>query len=254
MRGSGSLRASWCAFLSVDYRLSPGLPFPAAVENVFAAVEWAAEHSDAVSGDGWVAVAGDSAGETLAAVVALMAAERVGPEVEYQVLLCPGVGVEEGQASLEEHAGIVLDVADIEWFRDCYFGSEVHQRNPYADPTAASDVSGVPPATVVTAGFDPLRDGGKAYADKLEADGVSVRYRNYEAMVHGFLTLRGGGHGAGGCRGGWWKSGRGIWVNTCWSARLAMVRFVLLIGNAVDNRQPPPPSVEIRKSKHIRIA
>jgi acetyl esterase len=104
------------------------------------------------------------------------------------VLLSPGVGAESGQASLEEHAGIVLGLDDLAWFRDCYFGSAVHQRNPYADPTAASDASG---ATVVTAGFDPLRDGGKAYADKLEADGVSVRYRNYEDMVHGFLTLRG---------------------------------------------------------------
>ena len=78
----------------------------------------------------------------------------------------------------------------MEWFNRCYYVNDIHRRNPYADPANACDLFGVAPATVVTAGFDPLRDGGKAYAEQLVHDGVSTRYRNYEDMVHGFMTFR----------------------------------------------------------------
>ncbi|ELY56388.1 alpha/beta hydrolase [Natronococcus jeotgali] len=183
-------RESDCAVLSVDYRLAPENPFPAAVEDAYAAVEWTAAHPDAVAGNGRIAVAGDSAGGALAAVAALMAAERDGPEIEYQALLYPSVGIEADQPSVRDHAGIVLEAEDMEWFRSCYYESDVHERNPYADPTNAGDVSGVAPATVVTAGFDPLRDGGRAYAEQFVGDGVATRYRNYEAMIHGFMTMR----------------------------------------------------------------
>ncbi|MFT4946583.1 MAG: acetyl esterase [Natronomonas sp.] len=181
---------SGCAFLSVGYRLAPEHPFPAAVEDAFAAVEWAAENPDAVEGDGRVAVAGDSAGGNLAAVAALMAAERGGPDIDYQLLIYPSVGIDPSQPSVQDHAGLVLSVADMEWFRDCYFGNEIHQRNPYADPMQARDLSAVPPATIITAGFDPLRDGARAYAERLISEGVATRYENYEDMVHGFMTFR----------------------------------------------------------------
>ncbi|EMA65005.1 alpha/beta hydrolase fold domain-containing protein [Halorubrum kocurii] len=183
-------RESGCAVLSVDYRLAPEHPFPAAVADAYAAVEWAAANPDAIDGTGEVAVAGDSAGGALAAVAALMAVERDGPEIAYQALLYPGVGVEPDQPSVEEHAGTVLSESDLEWFTECYYDHELHARNPYADPTNAGDVSGVAPATVVTAGFDPLRDGGKAYAEQLVRDGVPTRYENYADQVHGFMTLR----------------------------------------------------------------
>jgi acetyl esterase len=183
-------RESGCAVLSVDYRLAPEHPFPAAVEDAYAAVEWAAANPDAVGGTGTIAVVGDSAGGTLAAGVALMATERDGPEIAYQALCYPGIGIEEDQPSVRENTGIVLSEADIEFFEDCYYGSEIHRRNPYADPTNAADISGVAPATVVTAGFDPLRDGGKAYAEQLVRDGVPTRYENYDGMVHGFMTFR----------------------------------------------------------------
>ncbi|SDF53750.1 acetyl esterase [Halorubrum xinjiangense] len=183
-------RESGCAVLSVEYRLAPEHPFPAAVEDAYAAVEWAAESTDRLRGTGDVAVAGDSAGGNLAAVTALMAAERDGPDIEHQALLYPGIGVDPEQESVREHAGIVLSREDIEWFSAAYYRSDIHRRNPYADPINAGDLSGVAPATVVTAGFDPLRDGGKAYAEKLVADGVATRYETYPAMVHGFMTMR----------------------------------------------------------------
>ena len=183
-------RESGCAVLSVDYRLAPEHPFPAAVEDAYAAVEWTAANPDVVNGTGKIAVAGDSAGGTLAAVAALMVAERDGPELAYQALIYPGIGIKEGQPSIRENIGIVLSEADMAFFEDCYYGNEIHRRNPYADPTNAADVSGVAPTTVVTAGFDPLRDGGKAYAEQLVRDGVSTRYENYDDMVHGFMTFR----------------------------------------------------------------
>jgi acetyl esterase len=181
-------RESDCVVLSVDYRLAPEHPFPAAVEDAYAATEWAAANPDALDSTGDLAVVGDSAGGALAAIVSLMAAERDGPDVDYQALLYPGVGISPEQESMQEHTGIVLHEADLEWFRESYYGSEVHLRNPYADPTNAADLSGLPPATVLTAGFDPLRDGGKRYAERLVADGVAVRYENYEDMIHGFAT------------------------------------------------------------------
>ena len=183
-------RESGCAVLSVAYRLAPEHPFPAAVEDCYAATEWAAANPGQLGGAPGLAVAGDSAGGTLAAVVALMAAEQNGPELSHQALLYPAIGVDEDQASVRENAGIVLDEADLRFFQNCYFESSVHERNPYADPAQAGDLSGVPPATVITAGFDPLRDGAKQYADRLVGDGVGVRDENYPAQVHGFATMQ----------------------------------------------------------------
>lgn len=185
-------RETGCVVVAVEYRLAPEHPFPANVEDAYRATEWAAEHEDSLDSTGQLAVVGDSAGGALAAVTSLMAAERDGPEIDYQVLIYPGINVREEQDSVQDYAGIVLDEADLEWFHDCYFGSDIHFRNPYANPVYACDVSAVPPATVITAGFDPLRDGAKVYVEKLVDDGVSVRYRNYESMVHGFITMLSG--------------------------------------------------------------
>ncbi|QKY19504.1 alpha/beta hydrolase [Halolamina sp. CBA1230] len=182
-------RESGCAVLSVAYRLAPEHPFPAAVEDAYAATVWAAANPDRLGGVDELAVAGDSAGANLAAVVALMAAERDGPELAHQALLYPATSVEESQESVQQNAGIVLDEADLRFFDECYYGSEIHRRNPYADPARADDLSEVAPATVITAGFDPLRDAGKGYAEQLLADGVDVRYENYPAQVHGFATM-----------------------------------------------------------------
>ncbi|WP_136687536.1 alpha/beta hydrolase [Halorhabdus amylolytica] len=177
--------------VSVEYRLAPENPFPAAVEDAYAATQWVADNPDRLASDGTLVVAGDSAGGNLAAVVALMARDRDGLAVDYQVLLYPGIGIHEDQGSVRENDGIVLAVEDLEWFQECYYGSEIHRRNPYADPAEACDLSGVAPGTVVTAGFDPLRDGGVAYADQLEADDVEVTHRHHADMIHGFATSSG---------------------------------------------------------------
>lgn len=183
-------RESGCAVLSVKYRLAPEHPFPAAVEDCYAATEWAAANPERLGGAvDALGVAGDSAGGTLAAVVSLMAAERGGPEIAHQALLYPAIGVDEAQQSVRENAGIVLDESDLRFFQRSYLDSEIHERNPYADPSNAGDLSAVAPATVVTAGFDPLRDGAKEYAERLVGDGVDVRYENYPAQVHGFATM-----------------------------------------------------------------
>jgi acetyl esterase len=182
-------RESGCVVMAVDYRLAPEHRFPAAVEDAYAALEWAAEHADALASDGNLAVAGDSAGGTLAAITSLIARDRDGPEIDYQVLVYPSIGVEESQQSVQDHAGRVLSEADLRWIQQQYFGSDIHLANPYADPANACDLSGLPPATVITAGFDPLRDGAIEYADRLEDDRVPVRHRNYDDMIHGFLTM-----------------------------------------------------------------
>ncbi|MCU4717826.1 alpha/beta hydrolase [Halapricum hydrolyticum] len=181
-------RESGCVVVSVDYRLAPEHPFPAAAEDAIAATEWAAEHTRALGGTGKLAVAGDSAGGNLAAVAALAARDRGEPEKAYQALIYPGVGVDRDQESVREYDGLVLSEDDLEWFNECYYGSELHRHNPYADPIAACDLSGVAPATVLTAGFDPLRDGGVAYAERLQEDGVDVRHVEYEDMIHGFVA------------------------------------------------------------------
>ena len=184
-------RETGAVVLSVEYRLAPEHPFPAAVKDADAATRWAADHPDRLASNGTLAVAGDSAGGNLAAAVALVARDRDEPEIDYQVLLYPGVGIREDQASVRENDGIVLSVADLEWFQACYYDGDIHRRNPYGDPANACDYSGVAPATVVTAGYDPLRDGGVEYAEALETDGVDVTHRHYPDMIHGFATSPG---------------------------------------------------------------
>ena len=187
------VRESGCGVVSVDYRLAPEHPFPAAVEDAYAAFEWVAANPDEVDGDGGLAVMGDSAGGNLAAVVSLISRDRDGPAIDRQVLVYPAVSPREDWPSREENAeGYYLEESDMEWFGECYYGSDVHEANPYAFPLVACSHADLPPATVLTAGFDPLHDEGVAYAEALEDAGVEVEHRNYEGMIHAFFTMLAG--------------------------------------------------------------
>ena len=177
--------------VSVDYRLAPEHPFPAALEDCYAAVDWLAANGESVGGDSdRLVVAGDSAGGNLAAATTLLARERNGPEIAYQLLVYPVTGDPTTTPSYEANAeGYLLTTRDMEWFADQYVAREVDRYNILVSPRFAADLSVLPPATVVTAGFDPLRDDGAAYADRLQEAGVAVNYRNYPEMIHGFAGM-----------------------------------------------------------------
>ena len=179
-----------CLVVSVDYRLAPESPFPAAVEDAMAALEWAAEHAVSFGADsGQVGVAGTSAGGNLAAATALRARGR-SVDIDGQFLLYPILDSASDTPSYRQFADSpLLSRADMRWFWAQYLRSPVDGANPYASPVRVSDPSGVAPATVLTAGRDVLRDEGVAYAEQLAAAGVPVTHHNYPALAHGFLSM-----------------------------------------------------------------
>ncbi|MFC4450660.1 alpha/beta hydrolase [Halorussus aquaticus] len=183
-------RRGECVVVSVDYRLAPEHPFPAAVDDAVAALRWTEENASAFGGDpARLAVGGTSAGGNLAAVTALRAREQDGPAPDRQFLLYPITDYAFDTDSYEENGdGPLLTETDMRWFWDRYLRSEVDGANPYASPLRAPDLSGLPPATVVTCGFDPLRDEGAAYAERLDAAGVAVRHDHHPDQPHGFLS------------------------------------------------------------------
>ncbi len=184
-------RAVGAVVLSVGYRLAPEAPFPAAVEDAVAATRWAADHVGELGADaGRLVVAGDSAGGNLAAVVAQVARDAGGPPLAAQLLVYPATDFAGEHASRTENAeGYFLTVSDMEWFGGHYAGTHEDLADPRLSPLRAADLSGLPPAVVVTAEFDPLRDEGEAYARALEAAGTPVVLRRYDGMIHGFFDL-----------------------------------------------------------------
>jgi acetyl esterase len=174
--------------LSVDYRLAPEHPFPAGVEDAIAATRWASEHLDELGGDERLAIGGDSAGGNLSAVVAQTMPEAI----TTQLLVYPAVDVVGDYASRTENAeGYFLELAMMEWFFTHYTTDVegVDPHDPMLSPLHASSLVGQPPAVVVTAEFDPLRDEGEAYADRLAAEGVTVERACYPGMIHGFIDM-----------------------------------------------------------------
>ncbi|WP_339102768.1 alpha/beta hydrolase [Haloterrigena salinisoli] len=176
---------------SVEYRLAPEHPFPAALEDCYAALEWAGEEIETLGGDrDRIVLMGDSAGGNLAAATALLSRDRGGVEPAHQLLIYPITGdITETESYEENGEGFLLERDTMEWFDECYFEREIDRGNVYARPRLAADLSDLPPATVVTAGFDPLRDDGARYVDRLEADGVPVTHYHYDDMIHGFFEL-----------------------------------------------------------------
>ncbi|MFC7166697.1 alpha/beta hydrolase [Halospeciosus flavus] len=181
--------------VSVDYRLAPEHPFPAPVEDAYAATEWVADNADALDADvdaTRLAVAGDSAGGNLAAVVAMAARDRDGPAIGHQALFYPVVDFRRDATypSIAENAeGYFLTAADMDYFEGHYVDSWVHASNPYLSPLLASDHTDLPPASVVTCGFDPLRDEGAAYADALADAGTPVAHHHFDDLVHGVVNM-----------------------------------------------------------------
>jgi acetyl esterase len=186
-------RAS-CVVVSVEYRLAPEHKFPAAVDDSYAAVEWVAGNADRIDGDpARIAVGGESAGGNLSAVVSLRAREKGEKFPIYQVLMYPATDLSvHSTASMKECSeGFYLTGADMIWFGDQYFERGQDRRVPYASPLLAPDLSNLPPALIITAGFDPLRDEGEAYGERLKKFGVPVRVSRYAGMIHGFITMDG---------------------------------------------------------------
>jgi len=184
---------SGCRVVSVDYRLAPENRFPAAFDDSYAALAWVEKNAASLSIDpNKLAVAGDSAGGNLAAAVALAARQKGGPKLSFQVLIYPVTQARAQTDSMRDLAtGYFLEKAGMDWFFDQYLDVSTDPNDPRVSPLAAKDVTGVAPALVIVAGFDPLKDEGKQYAAKLKAAGVPVDLVEYESMIHGFITMGG---------------------------------------------------------------
>jgi acetyl esterase len=176
--------------ISVDYRLAPEHRWPTAAEDVFAVTEWAAAHGSELGGDATrIAVGGDSAGGNLAAVTALMARDRGGPAIAAQLLLYPVIAADFDTESYRLFgSGFYNPRPALQWYWDQYVPKDDDRRHPYASPLQAV-LAGLPPAVIVVAGHDPLRDEGIAYADSLTAAGVRTTRCDFEGGIHGFLTM-----------------------------------------------------------------
>jgi acetyl esterase len=177
-----------CEVFSVEYRLAPEAPFPAAVDDCIAATEFVAGYSNSSR----IAVGGDSAGGNLAAVVALHARDAQGPELCFQLLIYPATDQNLGTESLARNGrDYLLTLPMMERFRANYLPRPADYADWRASPALAKSHAGLPPAVVLTAGFDPLLDEGRQYAELLARAGVEVTYRDYPDMIHGFILMGG---------------------------------------------------------------
>jgi len=178
--------------VSVDYRLAPEHPFPAAVDDAIAAVRWVADNAAELGVDpARLAVGGDSAGGNLAAVVAQQLRDS-GPAIAFQLLVYPVTDAKLVLPSMDENAeGYFLEKATMEWFRAHYLG-DGDRDDPRISPLAAADdaLVGLAPALVITAEYDPLRDEGEAYGERLREAGVDTTVTRYDGVIHGFFSMR----------------------------------------------------------------
>ncbi len=178
--------------VSVDYRLAPESPWPAAVQDVYAVTDWAARHAGELGGDPTrLVVAGDSAGGNLAAVTALLARDRGGPAIAGQLLVYPVIAADFTTASYRDYGtGYYNTAAAMAWYWDQYVPDPADRDHPTASPLRAS-LSGLPPAVVISAGYDPLSSEVEAYAKALAEDAVPTIHRHYGGAIHGFVTMAG---------------------------------------------------------------
>ena len=181
-----------CVVVAVDYRLAPEHKFPAAIDDAVAAFRWLASEADALGIDpARIVVAGDSNGATIATALARLVAEDARKPC-LQWLIYPATDMTCNSASYASCGdGFLLTRADMEWARDQYLDGLHQISDPRASPLLADDLQGMAPALVYTAGFDPLRDEGRAYADKMSAAGIKVIHHEFESLFHGFVGMRG---------------------------------------------------------------
>lgn len=179
--------AAGCIVVSVDYRLAPEHPFPAAPDDAFAALQWVAEHAEQFNGDAQrIVIGGDSAGGNLTAVMAQRARKAGGPVLRGQLLIYPATDVAADTQSMRDNAeGYLLTRADMEYFVGHYVPADADIENPDLSPARAGSLADLPPAWVATCEFDPLRDDGEAYAEALRAAGVDVTAKRYDGAIHG---------------------------------------------------------------------
>ncbi len=187
----GLCRGAGAVVVSVDYRLAPEAPYPAAADDCYAALVWSVEHASELGADGSrVAVAGDSAGGNLAAVTALRARDLGSPALRHQCLIYPVTDCRFDTPSYIENAeGYFLTAESMRWFWSHYLQDMGRAAEPYASPLRAPSLAGLPPTLVITAEYDPLRDEGEHYAKALVEAGVSTTLRRYDGMIHGFVTM-----------------------------------------------------------------
>lgn len=183
---------SGCMVVSVDYRLAPEHRYPAAAEDCYAVTKYIADHPEDFAADpSRIAVSGDSAGGNLAAVVCHMARDRGGPHISFQALIYPCVDYFDDSPSMKENSeGYFLTLSGMEWFWTRY--ADVHNAyDPYLSPLRAKAFAGLPPALVITAEYDPLRDQGELYAKRLSEAGVPATVKRFDGMIHGFFSMGG---------------------------------------------------------------
>ncbi len=181
-----------CLSISVDYRLAPENKFPVPLEDCYAVTKWAAEHGAEVGGDpSRLGILGDSAGGNLAAGLALLARDKGGPKITFQVLVNPALEYPDpGTPSMQELGrdyGITSE--GLRFGLDAYMSGEADRQNPYFAPLRSNNLVGLPPALVLTAEYDPLRDEGEIYAERLKEAGVSVEVKRYEGVLHGWVVM-----------------------------------------------------------------
>lgn len=183
--------ATGCVVVAVTYQKAPEHPYPAALDDCYAAVRWVHRQAERLGVDR-VGVGGDSAGGNLAAAVCLKARAEDGPPIAFQLLIYPALDPDLDFPSARDNAeGYSLTTAAMRWFWDNYAPEPVQRADPLAAPLRAPSLDQLPPAIVVTAGFDPLRDEGRCYADRLEKDGITTIRRHYPTTIHGFLWMAG---------------------------------------------------------------
>jgi acetyl esterase len=181
-----------CVVVSVEYRRAPEHPSPAALEDCLAALMWTVENFEVLGVDASkVAIGGDSAGGHLAALVCQRVLAEFGPDIDFQLLVYPVTDMTQGHPSMAENAeGYLLTRDTMEWFRNQYIG-DAERADPRISPLHAEDLAGLPPALVITAEFDPLRDEGEAYAARLQDAGVPTTLMRFDGQIHGFFAMPG---------------------------------------------------------------